>query len=191
MKKALTALTVAAGLFLIPASLFAQENPRADWQGRYHKGDLTLEGGLGFGSHGEGNGYGVAFAPGAEWTLQDWKVGGRVPLAFGVAAKGFVELVPGEGVGFGAGGFATLHLGMLRAGFSDFLRKIDFVLGLGGGALVLPWDDPTFGLALPAIFGGASYFFKDNLAVYLEGVWWHGWEVAGFGGAVVGIRMRR
>ena len=91
MKKAVLALIIVAGLALVPASLFAQE---VNWEGLYHKGDFSLEVGVGFGYHGVG--YGLAVLPGAEWTVQDWKIGDVVPLAFGVTAKGFVEFVPGD-----------------------------------------------------------------------------------------------
>lgn len=185
MKKAVLALIVVAGLCLVPASVFAQEG---NWDGLYHKEDLSLEIGVGFGYHGVG--YGLAVLPGAEWTVADWKIGDVVPLAFGVTAKGFVEFVPGEGLGFGGGGFATLHMGFKGLDIPEFFQKIDWYVGLGAGVLFAAWDDPTFGFAFPT-YSGLSYLIKDNLAVYLEGIYWRAWGVSGYGGGVIGLRLRK
>ena len=187
MKKAVLALIVVAGLCLVPASVFAQE---VNWDGLYHKGDFSLELGVGFGYHGGSYGYGLAVLPGAEWTVADWKIGDVVPLAFGVTAKGFVEFVPGEGLGLGGGGVATFHMGFKGLDIPEFFQKIDWYAGLGAGVLFAPWDDPTFGFAFPS-YSGFSYLIKDNLAVYLEGIYWYAWGVSGYGGGVVGLRLRK
>ena len=187
MKKAVLALIVVAGLCLVPASVFAQE---VNWDGLYHKGDFSLELGVGFGYHGGSYGYGLAVLPGAEWTVADWKIGDVVPLAFGVTAKGFVEFVPGEGLGLGGGGFATFHMGFKGLDIPEFFQKIDWYAGLGAGVLFAPWDDPTFGFAFPS-YSGFSYLIKDNLAVYLEGIYGYAGGVSGYGGGVVGLRLRK
>ncbi|UCF97748.1 MAG: hypothetical protein JSV89_21670 [Spirochaetaceae bacterium] len=185
MKKIVLALVVVTGLAFVPATIFAQD---VNWDGQYHKGDFSLEVGVGFGYHGVG--YGLAVLPGAEWTMADWKIGDVVPLAFGVTAKGFVEFVPGEGLGFGGGGFATFHMGFKGLDIPEFFQKLDWYAGLGAGILVVPWDSPTIGFSLPS-YSGLAYYFKDNMAVYLEGIYWYAPGVYGYGGGVVGIRMKK
>jgi hypothetical protein len=184
MKKAVLALIVVAGLGLFSVAVFAQEG---NWDGQYHKGDFNLEIGVGFGYH---NGYGLAVLPGAEWTIADWKIADVVPLAFGVTARGLVEFVPGEGLGFGGAGFATLHMGFKGLEAPEFFQKIDWYIGLGAGVLFVPWDDPKFGFALP-FYSGFAYFFKENMAVYLEGTYWYSGAVFSYGGGVVGLRLRK
>ena len=107
---------------ILPATLFAQET---GWDGRYNKGDLSIELGLGFGAHGAEAGYGVALVPGAEWIVADWKLGAAVPLAMGVGAKGFVELIPATGLGLGADALMDFHLGFKGLDASKFIQNLD------------------------------------------------------------------
>jgi hypothetical protein len=174
-----------AALLLIPGAAFADD---VNWNGNFHKGDFALEAGLGLGWTWWG--YSLAVLPGAEWTIADWKIGNVFPLAFSAAAKGFVEFVPGSGVGFGGGGFGVFHVGFKDLDIPQFLQKLDWYGGVGVGVMIVPFDDPSFGIAVPS-FSGVSYFLKDNLAVYLEGIYWYSWNVYGYGGAVLGVRFKK
>jgi hypothetical protein len=187
MKKAALVLLVVGGLTLVPASIFAQQ---VNWDGQYHKGDFSVEIGAGFGSHGSGYGYSVAALPGAEWTVADWKIGEVTPLAMGIAAKGFVEFIPGTGLGLGGGGFAAFHMGFKGLDIPEFFQNMDIYAGIGGGVVFVSGADVPFGLVLPTTYGGFAWFFKENVAAYLEGIYWYGWQADGFGGAVLGIRMK-
>ena len=173
---------------LLPATLFAQES---DWDGRYHKGDMSIELGVGFGAHGPRYGYGVAGVPGAEWTVADWKIGRVVPLAVGVAAKGSVERIPATGLGLGADILAAFHLGFRGLDVLEFYQNLDVYTAVGAGVVYLGEADVPFGLVFPAIYGGVAWYFKENLAVYLEGVYRNGWRAVGYGGAVIGARLKR
>jgi hypothetical protein len=184
MRRIAFGLTLAA-LAIIPGTAFAQD---ANWDGHFHKGDFALEAGVGLGGYNRV--FSLAVLPGAEWTIADWRIGGVVPLAFGAAGKGLVAFVPGYGVGFGAGGFGVLHMGFKNLDIPGFLQKFDWSAGLGIGAVIVPFDDPSFGLALPW-FSGVSYFLKDNLALYLEGVYWYASGMPDYGGAAFGVRFKK
>ena len=185
---ALILVGVLAGLALLAAAAPAQA---ADWEGRYHKGDLGVEIGLGFGSHGDGFGYGIAATPAVEWIPAVWKVGAAAPLAVGLAAKGLIEYVPAAGLGFGADALALMHLGFDGLDVSEFLQNLDVYTGFGAGLVYLGEADVPFGLVFPAIYSGFSWYLKEKLAIYLEGVYRHGWRAVGYGGGVIGVRLKR
>jgi len=188
MKKEVMALVFVSGLCLVPASVFAQE---VNWDGLYHKGDFSFEIGVGFGSHGGSYGYSLAGLPGAEWTVADWKIGEVVPLAMGVSAKGFVEYAPGYGPGIGGGGFVAFHMGFKGLDAPEFFQNLDIYVAIGGGAVFVSWDTTPFGLVLPTSYSGVAYFFKENLAVYLEYMYWNGWQVSGYNGGIIGLRWKK
>ncbi len=185
MNNVAKALVFLAILAVIPDVVFAQNE---NWDGYYHQGDFAFEVGLGFGYHVRS--YSVSVVPAAEWTMADWKIGRSVPLAFGVTAKGFVELVPGSGLAFGSGGFATFHMGLKGLDTAEFIQKLDVYAGLGLGLLAIPWESPAFGIAIP-LYGGLAYYFKDDMAAYLEGGGWCAWNVPGYGGVVLGLRWKK
>lgn len=188
MRKALAVVLTVVGITLLPATLFAQET---NWDGQYHKGDLSFELGVGFGAHGSGFGYGLAVLPGAEWTVADWKIGEAVPLAVGVAATGFVELIPGTGLGLEADALLAFHSGFKGLDAPKFFQNLDVYTAIGAGVVFVGEASVPFGLVFPTIHGGFAWYFKENLAVYLEGVYRHGWRAVGYGGGAIGIRLKR
>jgi hypothetical protein len=175
-------------MLLLPGALAAQDRA---WDGQLHQGDLSLELGFGFGAHGEGFGYGIAAVPGAEWIFADWKIGDRLPLAVGVGAKGAVEYIPATGLGFGADALASVHLGFKGLEVAEFLQGFDVYTALGAGIVYVGEADVPFGLVFPALYAGAAWYFRENLALYLEGVYRNGWKAVGYGGAVFGFRLKR
>lgn len=186
MRRAVGVAVCMAGLTLLSVTLPAQNS---EWNGQVQKGDLGIELGAGFGSHGAGFGYGVALVPGVEWILADWKVAGTVPLAFGVAAKGSIELIPATGVGFGADALVTFHLGFGGLGASEFFQKVDLYTAMGVGFVFIGEADVPFGMILPAVHLGSAWYSKETLAIYVEIVYRHGLRAPGYAGGVVGVRL--
>jgi len=187
-RKPVSLAVVLLGVALLAADLPAQA---ADWEGQYRKGDLGVEIGLGFGSHGDGFGYGIAAVPAVEWIPAVWKVGATAPLAVGLAAKGSIEYVPAAGLGLGADGLAFMHLGFAGLDVSEFLRNLDVYTGFGVGLVYLGEADVAFGLVFPAVCIGAAWYFRENLALYLEGSYRNGWRAVGYGGAAAGVRLKK
>jgi hypothetical protein len=179
---------VVVGITLLAADLPAEAT---DWEGQYDKGDLGVELGLGFGSHGDGFGYGIAAVPAVEWIPAVWKVGAAAPLAVGLAAKGSIEYVPAAGLGLGADALALMHLGFDGLDVSEFLQNLDVYAGFGVGLVYMGEADVSFGLVFPAVYTGAAWYFRKNLAVYLEGSYRNGWKAVGYGGATAGVRLRK
>jgi hypothetical protein len=167
---------------------FGQES---SGEGRVLKRDLVFGLGGGFGAHGTGFGYGVALVPGAEWIMTDWRTAETLPTALGVAAAGFIELIPGTGLGLGADALVVLHMGFPRSNGSVFFQNLDVYAAMGGGVVYVGDAAIPFGLIFPTVSLGFAWYFRENLAVYLEGVYRNGWRAVGYGGAVIGIRMKR
>ena len=188
VKKVVSLVLSLAGIVLLSAALPAQA---ADWAGQYHKGDVSVGLGLGFGSHGTGFGYGIAFVPGAEWIPADWKLGAAVPLAFGVAVKGTVEYIPATGIGFGADALAAIHLGFNGLDASEFVQGLDVYTAIGAGVVYVGEASVPFGLVFPAVYTGAAWYFRENLAVYIEGAYRNSWKAVGYGGATVGFLLKK
>ena len=187
-KKPASLALVLVGLALLAAALPAQA---ADWEGQYHKGDLGVDLGLGFGSHGSGFGYGIAAVPAVEWIPADWKVGAAAPLAVGLAAKGMIEYVPAAGLGLGADALAFVHLGFDGLDVAEFLQNLDVYTGFGAGLVYLGDADDPFGFVFPAVHAGAAWYFRENLALFFEGSYRYGWKAVGYGGATVGVRLKK
>ena len=188
MRRALSVLLVVLWVVLLPDELFAQAPDR---DGQLQKGDLSFELGVGFGAHGPGFGYGIAVLPGVEWILADWKLADVLPLAVGIAAKGSAEYIPGTGLGLGADALASVHLGFNGPDAAEFFQNLDVYAAFGAGVVFVGEANVPFGLVIPAIYVGAAWYFKENLAVYLEGVYRNGLKAVGYGGAVIGFRLKR
>jgi hypothetical protein len=188
VRKALLVLLALSGVVLLPGRLSAQATVR---DGQLHQGDLGLELGLGFGAHGTGFGFGIAALPGIDWTLADWKLGGAAPLALGVGAKGSVEFIPATGVGVGADALVSLHTGFKGLDTARFLQNLDVYTALGIGAVYVGEATVPFGLVFPAVYLGGAWYFRENLAVYFEAVYRNGLKTVGYGGAGVGLRLKR
>ena len=177
MKKWLLALVVGTLLLAIPASVFAQ-NP--DWDGNYKKGDFAVFGGVGFG------GLGITIIPGVEFSLAEWKVGDVVPLTFGVAAKGSINIYSGFWTAYGVGALGTVHLGFRGLDIPEWLQNFDVYVSLGLGVSFFSYSsgtstygDSKFGFITA---NGVAYFFNEKLAVYAEGNYW-----SYSGGATLGV----
>ena len=189
--KKLAALTVVlVGVALFAADLPAQAEA-ADWEGQYQKGDLGVEIGLGFGSHGNGFGYGIAAVPAVEWIPAVWKLGATAPVAVGLAAKALIEYVPATGIGLGADALVLTHLGFDGLDVAEFLQNLDVYAGFGLGLVYLGDADVPFGLVFPTVYAGAAWYFRENLALYLEGSYRNGWKAVGYGGAAAGVRLKK
>lgn len=179
MKKLAFALVVAVLLLAVGGTVFAQ-----NWDGYFKPGNVSLSVGVGLGF---GWGFGFGVYPGVEFTVAEWKVGGVVPLAFGVAAKGLVDYWPLWGFDVGAGGFGTVHLGFKGLDIPPFLQRFDIYTAIGlavsYSAYTGWWTSPLhFGLAT---YGGTNYFLNDKLALFLEGVYW--WY---YGSTTVGVLLK-
>jgi hypothetical protein len=188
VKKVVSLFLSLAGIAILTSALSAQA---ADWEGQYHRGDLSVELGLGFGSHGMGFGYGTALVPGVEWIAADWKLGAAVPLALGVAVKGTVEYIPATGLGFGADALAAIHLGFKGLDASEFVQNLDVYTAFGAGAVYVGDASVPFGLVFPAVYTGVAWYFRENRAVYIEGLYRNGWKAVGYGGATVGLFLKK
>jgi len=177
MKKLVLGLVVAALLLMIPAAAFSQN---VDWEGNYEKGDFSVFAGIGIG-------YGFSIVPGVELAFAEWKVGDVLPLTFGAALKGSINIYSSYWTAFGVGGLATVHLGFKGLDIPEFLQKFDVYASLGVGVsffnytgVYAGWDqrDVYFGIATA---DGVAYFISDKFAVYAEGNYW-----AYGGGATIG-----
>ena len=131
----------------------------------------------------------MALVPGVEWILADWKITGAVPLALGVAAKGSIGVIPATGFAFGADALATLHIGFDGEDAPALYHNLDLYTAIGAGFLYIGKAGVPFDLVFPSVYLGIAWYFSENLAVYLEGVYRHGWRAVGYGGAVVGVRL--
>jgi len=176
MKKLAFMLAAVVLILAIPGAAFAQKN----WNGLVHKGDFAAYVGLGFG-------WGFTVVPGVEWAFADVKVGGVVPLAFGVSGKGIFNFYPGYFSSYGLGALATAHLGMKGLDLPEFLQNFDFYIGLGVGLSFFSYasyfyDYGAFRVGF-ATADGVAYYFNDKWALYLEGTYW-GYS----GGAAIGVR---
>ena len=163
----LTALAIATTALTAPLSLSAQD---LQWDGHFHGGDFSIAAGVGA-TFGLANG--LAVYPSIEWTIADINPG--VPLAFGASARGYLSIVQYLGTSyssFGGGGFAIAHLGMDLDVLPDFLRNMDFYIGLGVAFNIIPSGFYTTGGLGFATFEGVNYFISESFAVYLEYVYW-------------------
>jgi hypothetical protein len=180
MKKVFLVLVVGVLLLMIPAAAFSQN---MNWDGNYKKGDIAVFGGVGFG------GFGITIVPGAELSLAEWKVGDVVPLTFGVAAKGSINIYSGFWTAYGVGGLATVHLGFRGLDIPEWLQNFDVYASIGLGISFFTYSSgpSTYGSSK---FGfvtsdGVAYFITDKFAVYAEGNYW-----AYSGGATVGALFK-
>jgi len=177
MKKWVLALVVGTLLLAIPASVFAQN---VNWDGNYKKGDFAVFGGVGFG-------YGFSIVPGVELSLAEWKVGDVVPLTFGVAAKGSINIYSSFWTAYGLGALATVHLGFRGLDIPEWMQNFDVYVSLGLGVSFFNYTAVPSGFGDDFYFGfatadGVAYFINEKLAVYAEGNYW-----AYGGGATLGV----
>ena len=84
-----------------------------------------------------------------------------------------------------------MHLGFAGLDVSEFLRNLDVYTGFGVGLVYLGEADVAFGLVFPAVCIGAAWYFRENLALYLEGSYRNGWRAVGYGGAAAGVRLKK
>jgi hypothetical protein len=178
MKKLVLGLIVGALLLLIPATAFSQE---VNWEGNYEKSDFSVFGGVGFG------GYGITIIPGVEYTFAEWKAGDVVPLSFGVAGKGSINIYSSYWTAYGAGVLGTVHLGFRGLDIPEFLQNFDVYISLGLGFSYFNYESVPSGFGDDIYFGfatadGVAYFINEKLAVYAEGNYW-----AYGGGATLGV----
>jgi hypothetical protein len=179
MKKLASAIAVLVLVLAIPGAVSAQ---KTDWDGHFHGKDFSISAGLGLGFGYWG--YGFQLYPGVEYTVADWKIGGVVPLALGVAGRGVINFDSYWGTGFGLGPFAILHLGFKGLDIPKFLQNFDLYTALG---LVFTFGDyytNGFGIGF-ASYGGFNYFFTPKLAVFLEGNYW-----GYYGGTTLGVLFK-
>lgn len=160
----------------------------------YEVGDLSPSLGIGFGLN-----FSPVFYPGVELILSETNIEDTLPLSFGVAARGYLniyrtEVFFGETWGwtsYGAGGFGSAHLSFDEVDADvEFLTNFDFYVMLGIGFRVFDytgdetyWNErDDFDLFFASV-GGTSYFLSERLAIMLEGSYW------GVGGATIGLRL--
>jgi opacity protein-like surface antigen len=177
MKKIALGLVFAALLLVIPAAAFAQT---PNWEGNFHKGDLTVAGGFGFG-------YGFTIVPAVEYTIVDFKIGDTVPLAIGVTGKGVINFYPDFFTSYGVGALVTAHMGFRGLDIPDFLQRFDVYASVGVGFSFFSYvagATETYGASRFgfATSDGVAWFINDNLAVFVEGNYW-----AYSGGGTIGI----
>lgn len=181
MKKLVLALVVATILLVVPAAVFSQD---MNWEGNYQKGDFSAFAGVGFG------GLGITIIPGVELSLAEWKVGDVVPLTFGVAAKGSINIYSSYWTAYGIGGLATVHMGFRGLDIPEFLQNFDVYASLGLGISFFNYTTVPSGYGDNFYFGlatadGVAYFINEKFAVYAEGNYW-----AYSGGATIGALVK-
>jgi len=177
MKKLVLGLVVGALLLLIPAAAFSQD---VNWEGNYEKGDFSVFAGIGIG-------YGFSIVPGVEFTFAEWKAGDVVPLSFGIAAKGSINIYSSYWTAYGAGVLGTVHLGFRGLDIPEFLQNFDVYASIGVGMSFFNYtsipsgfgDDFYIGIATA---DGVAYFINEKFAVYAEGNYW-----AYGGGGTLGV----
>ena len=193
MKRIFTAAIV---LFILLFPLSAVE--KDSWWGSYYMpGNLAVKGALGF-EKSTGSTDIMAFSvyPEVEIVLFKPYFGGLSPIDLGVAARGHVgfglsDSTPDSPLAAGIGVFGTFHFGFRGIGshFTEFddtpsgffsqLNRFDYFFEAGPVFDFMTYDDS--GLVSFGVTSGINYFIKDNLAVTLEGNWWHGFTGGGIG----------
>jgi hypothetical protein len=170
MKRLALVLALAVLLLAIPGAAFAQKS----WDGLVHKGDFAAYVGIGYG-------WGFTIVPGVEWAFADVKVGGTVPLAFGLAGKGMINFYPGFWTSYGVGALVTAHLGLKGLDIPEFFQNLDFYIGAGVGFSFFS-ESVIYNAVGFATTDGVAYYINDKWAVYLEGTYW-GYSFGGTIGA--------
>ncbi len=117
---------------------------------------------------------------GAEFMFAQVKIADILPITFGAAGRALID--PGlfnsyvSTFSFGAGGFATAHVGFkelkLPSGFS-WLSNVDSYVGLGVGFASMTVSTSYTGYTVKpglgiSTFEGATYYFNDNLGITTE-----------------------
>jgi hypothetical protein len=187
-------LIVVLALVVAVPHLAAQED--LPFGSVYSPGNVSVSGSVGF-----GYGLSLALYPGAELILAQPALADEVPLAIGVAARGYWNRYTWSGFGFdygwtsfGAGGFATVHLALtgVEGIAGDYLNRTDFYAGLGLAYSILTYDSTVpeaeqfaEGGIYFASIGGVNYFLTDNFAVMLEGNYW-----GYYGGGLIGLLFK-
>ncbi|MEA1911801.1 MAG: hypothetical protein U9N32_09045, partial [Spirochaetota bacterium] len=193
MKRVISLLIV---LIIISFTLSAVEKEDVWWGSYYMPGNLALKGSVGFEqSTGSTNIMALSIYPEAEIIFFKPSFAGIAPMDFGVAARGhigigFSDAALDSSLAAGVGAFGTFHFGFRGIGsyFSDFkdtpsgffsqLDRFDYFFEAGPVFDILTYDNS--GLIGFGMTSGVNYFVNDNLAVTLEGNWWHGFA----GGAI-------
>ncbi|MBI4977839.1 MAG: hypothetical protein HZC28_10165 [Spirochaetes bacterium] len=139
---------------------------------------------------------GLGAGGGIEWIFAEIKVADILPFQFGVAARGFADLLPwySYGMGFGVGGMVTGHFSIksLKLGIS-FVDNVDFYIGLGAGLTIAPgFNNTYYGYWNPTGVNfwssdGVSYFLSDNFALFAEYNYHGGWNQGGTLGVMLKI----
>ncbi len=157
MKKLSLALAIVTVLGLA-APMFAEANSH------YESGNFSLLAGIGYSY------WGFNVVPGIDFNIGEFKLTQGWGLDWGIAARGLIGIWSG-GVTFGVGGYFMLHFG-LKGLDSDFLKKLDWYVGLGVRFSVLPsylvypgspWR--AFGFAS---VDGVQYFLSDAVSIFAE-----------------------
>ena len=168
------------------------------WWGSYYiPGNLALKGALGFEQSTDSTDIkALSVYPEAEIILYKPHFGGISPMDFGVAARGhigfgFSESTLDSSIAAGIGVFGTFHFGFRGIGsyFTEFqdtpsgffsqLNKFDYFFEAGPVFDLMTYDNS--GLIGFGMTSGINYFINDNMAVTLEGNWWHGFAGGGIG----------
>ncbi len=192
-------------LMLVPFMGFSASKS-AKWDSYLKPGNMVVSGGVGYGyswtwSVGDlltlGYTYsgfsGFGLYGGVEVILGQFKIANVVPLQFGVAGRASFTITYGSGLA--GGGVGTLHLSFkgLNLPF-DYLNNLDAYLGIGLGmtmgisaplGLYSEYLRPApFSLGFGSIVG-SSYFFNDNVAIFVEEQYF-----ATFWGSTIGVLVK-
>ncbi len=155
-------LLVLVAMLSLSGVVFAQEGviePYVD------AGDIIAMAGVGYGG----------IAAGFEYDFFRFNAG-PLPLTFGAAARvAFDPLFQAYGTSFTVGGFAMAHLGFKGLASTspsmEQLQRLDYYVGLGIGYATNFFDEPYYSIEGGIGFSwltGVSYYFNDNLALYVE-----------------------
>jgi hypothetical protein len=110
-----------------------------------------------------------------------------VPLTFGVAAKGSINIYSSFWTAYGGGVLGTVHLGFRGLDIPEWLQNFDVYVSLGLAISFFNYTSVPSGFGDDLYFGfatadGVAYFINEKFAVYAEGNYW-----AYGGGATVGV----
>lgn len=151
---------------------FADDLDTKNWDSYFKNGDTSASLGVGVGL---GSTFSLVAYPGFEMDVFDTKVGDVFPMAVGVAAKGMIGLHMGNynALVIGAGAFVPFHFS-LKGLNVDILNRLDFYVA-PGVALSFALGDVGWHSSVQLGFGdyaGINYFVSDEMAVYVEQVYW-------------------
>ena len=185
-------------IILLVLTFTISAEAKDSWWGSYYMpGNLALKGALGF-EQSTGSTDIMAFSvyPEAEIFLYKPHFGGISPMDFGIASRnhigiGFSESNLDSNIAAGLGVFGTFHFGFRGIGsyFTEFqdtpsnffsqLNRFDYFFEAGAVFDLMTYD--SSGMIGFGMTSGINYFINDNLAVTLEGNWWHGFAGGGIG----------